>query len=189
MTACSVSSLYLVADHFSGYGLLNHVSSPTLKVVLAFLAFDLLLYGWHFACHKVPQLWQFHRVHHNDPCLNVTTAFRLHFAEVLLTNVLKAFLIVIMGIDSLMAAALETVSTMCILFHHANIRFKYESILARVLVVPFLHRVHHSTERSEHDRNFGAMLSLWDRLFGTFLHCEPKQIGIKVHHLKICLTC
>jgi hypothetical protein len=65
------------------------------------------------------------------------------------------------------------------MFHHTNIGFKYERILGRFMIVPFLHRVHHSTERSEHDRNYGAVLSVWDRLFGTLSEIEPERIGIK----------
>jgi sterol desaturase/sphingolipid hydroxylase (fatty acid hydroxylase superfamily) len=178
MSACSISTLFLIADHYSGYGLLSNLTSPALKVVLSFLALDLLLYAWHRACHRMDALWLFHRVHHNDPYLNVSTAFRLHFTEVLITNVLKALLIITLGIDSMLVLSIETFITICILFHHSNIRFKYERLLANFMVVPYLHRAHHSTERSEHDRNYGAMLSVWDRLFGTFLECEPKHIGI-----------
>jgi sterol desaturase/sphingolipid hydroxylase (fatty acid hydroxylase superfamily) len=179
MSACSISSLFVIAEHYSGYGLLTGVASPALKLILSFLAFDLLLYGWHQVCHRVDTFWLFHRVHHNDPYLNVSTAFRLHFVEVLLTNCLKALLIIVLGIDSTLVLSIETFVTMCILFHHANIRFKYERLLGTFMIVPFLHRVHHSTERSEHDHNYGAVLSVWDKLFGTFLALEPKRIGTK----------
>jgi sterol desaturase/sphingolipid hydroxylase (fatty acid hydroxylase superfamily) len=179
MSACSISTLYMIADHYSGSGLLSHVSSPALKVILSFLAFDLLLYFWHQACHCIDVFWLFHRVHHNDPDLNVSTAFRLHFVEVLITNILKVLLIIILGINSEMVLAIETFVTMCILFHHTNFRFKYERALGYFMIVPYLHRVHHSTERSEHDRNYGAALSVWDRMFGSFLELEPKQLGIK----------
>lgn len=179
MSACSISSLFIIADHYSSYGLLNQLSSPMLKVILSFLAFDLLLYAWHQTCHRVHLFWRFHRVHHNDNHLNVSTAFRLHFVEVLLTNCLKALLVIVLGIDSLLVVTIETFITMCILFHHTNIRFKCERWLGYFMIVPYLHRVHHSTERCEHDHNYGAVLSVWDRLFGTFLEHEPKHIGIK----------
>jgi sterol desaturase/sphingolipid hydroxylase (fatty acid hydroxylase superfamily) len=179
MSVCSVSTLFIIAEHYSSVGLLNEVSNPVLKALLAFLAVDLLLYFWHQACHRMGFLWIFHRVHHNDPYLNVSTAFRLHFVEIIATNTLKALLIVILGIDKMLVLTIETVVTLCIMFHHTNISFKYERILGRFMIVPFLHRVHHSTERSEHDSNYGAMLSVWDRLFGTLSEVEPKRIGIK----------
>ncbi len=178
LSACSVSSLYLIAGRHSGFGLLNTVPDITVKAVLSFLAFDLLLYGWHRLCHTSNLLWLFHRVHHNDPNLNVSTAFRLHFVEVLLTNCLKALLIVLLGIDKTLVLAIEAITTVCIMFHHTNTSFKHESIIGYGLIVPRLHRVHHSVERREHDNNYGAVLSLWDRLFGTLLDAEPKKIGI-----------
>ena len=176
---CSVSTLYWLADQFSGYGILSFVDNLATKVALSVLAYDLLLYGWHRMCHQVDAFWLFHRVHHNDPYLNVSTAFRLHFVEVFLTSALKAVLIVALGIDKAMVLAIEAITTFCIMFHHANIRFEHEDSLGRILVVPKLHRVHHSTERSEHDNNYGAVFSLWDRMFGTLVECEPKKIGIK----------
>lgn len=179
MSVCSVSTLFMVAERYSSYGLLNYVPNPGLKALLAFLAIDLLLYVWHLICHRVDALWMFHRVHHNDPYLNVSTAFRLHFVEILATNSLKALLIIVLGIDKMLVLAIETLVTLCIMFHHTNISFKNERILGQVMIVPFLHRVHHSTERSEHDRNYGAALSVWDRLFGTLSEIEPDRIGIK----------
>lgn len=178
LSLCSVWTLYTIAEHYSGFGLLNTVSSSSLKVVLSFLAFDLLLYVWHRICHNVDALWVFHRVHHNDPYLNVSTAFRLHFVEVLLTNSLKGLLIVLLGIDKSSVLMIEVFSTLCIMFHHTNVSFRFERILGGVIIVPFMHRTHHSTERHEHDSNYGAVLSIWDRLFGTLLDLEPKNIGI-----------
>jgi sterol desaturase/sphingolipid hydroxylase (fatty acid hydroxylase superfamily) len=179
MSLCSVSTLFLVATHYSGYGLLNYISHPVIKAGLAFVAMDLLLYGWHRVCHHFDALWLLHRVHHNDPHMNVSTAFRLHFVEVLATNSLKALLIIALGIDASLVLAIETVVTFSIMFHHANISFTYEKLLSRLFIVPFLHRTHHSTERSEHDSNYGAILSVWDRLFGTAAYIEPKGLGIK----------
>ncbi len=179
LSVFSMSTLYVVAENYSSYGLLNSVPNPLLKLILAVLAIDLLLYFWHQACHRVDFLWRFHRVHHNDPYLNVSTAFRLHFMEIVATNSLKALVIVIMGIDKMLVLTIETFVTVCIMFHHTNTSFRYEQLLGRFMIVPFLHRSHHSTERSEHDRNYGAIFSVWDRLFGTLSEAEPKHIGIK----------
>ena len=65
------------------------------------------------------------------------------------------------------------------MFHHANISFKGEKLLSYVIIVPSLHRTHHSTQRIEHDSNYGAVLSLWDRLFGTLSEVKSAEIGIK----------
>lgn len=73
----------------------------------------------------------------------------------------------------------EAIITFFVMFHHTNISFKGEILLGRVLIVPYLHRAHHSIQRNEHDNNYGAVLSLWDRLFGTLAELETAKIGIK----------
>ena len=73
----------------------------------------------------------------------------------------------------------EAVMTFFIMFHHTNISFIGEKLLGRVIIVPSLHRTHHSTQRCEHDSNYGAVLSFWDRLFGTLSEVHPVAIGVK----------
>jgi hypothetical protein len=121
----------------------------------------------------------FHRVHHNDPYLNISTAFRIHFLELFIIFILKAVLIIIFGIEEAMVLTSEAAMTFFIMFHHTNISSMGEKLLGHVIIVPSLHRTHHSTQRCEHDRNYGAILSLWDRLFGTLSEQMPDEIGIK----------
>ncbi|MDD5410187.1 MAG: sterol desaturase family protein [Methylobacter sp.] len=179
MTLLSVPSLLFLAEQYSDKGLLNAVSNPRWKAVLSFLAIDLLLYLLHKACHTFDWLWMFHKVHHNDPYLNVSTAFRLHFLEILFINIMKAMLIVILGIEGTLLLANEMIITVFIMLHHTNISFRGEQFLGRVMITPYLHCVHHSTRRNEHDRNYGAVLSIWDRLFGTLAELKPVEIGLK----------
>lgn len=179
MSLVSASSLLILAERYSGKGLLNTLSSPAWKAVLSFLLLDLLMFLWHKASHSFDCLWMFHKVHHNDPYLNVTTSFRIHFLELVITNFLKAVLIILLGIEEAIVFISEAVMTLFIMFHHTNISFKGEKLLGYVIIVPSLHRTHHSTQRCEHDRNYGAVLSLWDRLFGTLSELKPAEVGIK----------
>ena len=179
MSLLSIPSLLVLAEQYSDKGLLNYIPNPIGKAVLAFLALDLLLYIWHKASHSFDCLWMFHKVHHNDPYLNVSTAFRAHFLEILIINFMKAMLIVVLGIQEALVLANETIITFFTMLHHANISFRGERLLGRVVITPYLHRVHHSVKRNEHDRNYGSVLSLWDRLFGTLAELKPAEIGIK----------
>lgn len=179
MSLLSATSLLLVADHYSGRGLLSYIEGPAWKGLLSFLALDLMLYCWHRISHSFDCLWMFHKVHHNDPYLNVSTAFRLHIVELLIITVLKSAYIVLLGVDKSMVVANETLLTLFIMFHHTNISFRGEKRLGQVIIAPYLHRAHHSTERNEHDNNYGAVFSIWDRLFGTLTEREPLEIGIK----------
>jgi sterol desaturase/sphingolipid hydroxylase (fatty acid hydroxylase superfamily) len=179
MSLVSASSLLILAERYSDKGLLNSLSSPGWKAALSFLSIDLLMYLWHKASHNFDCLWMFHKVHHNDPYLNISTSFRILFRELFITHVLKAILVVILGIEEAMLMTSEAIMTLFIMFHHTNISFKCEKLLSYVIIVPYLHRTHHSTERYEHDSNYGAVLSLWDRLFGTLVEQNPAKIGIK----------
>lgn len=175
----SIPSLLALAERYSGKGLLNYVSNPAWKAILSFLAMDLLLYGVHKASHSFDCLWMFHKVHHNDRYLNVSTAFRIHFAEIIIINLMKALLIVVLGIQSTLVLASEAIITFFTMLHHTNISFRGERFLGRVIITPYLHRVHHSVQRKEHDNNYGSVLSVWDRLFGTLAELKPAQIGVK----------
>ena len=152
MSLVSASSLLILAERYSDKGLLNTLSSPAWKAVLSFLLLDLLMYLWHKASHRFDCLWMFHKVHHNDPYLNTSTAFRIHFLELFITHILKAILIIIFGIEEAMVLSSEVITTLFIMLHHTNISFKGEKLLGQIIIVPSLHRTHHSTERCEHDR-------------------------------------
>jgi sterol desaturase/sphingolipid hydroxylase (fatty acid hydroxylase superfamily) len=179
MSILSIAGLWLALEHFSGRGLLNGMRSSGWKALLSFLLLDLLLYVWHRICHQFNGLWMFHKVHHSDPHLNVSTAFRIHIVEMVITTVLKALYIILLGIDKTVVLAYETVYPLFVMFHHANITFPDEKWLGQVIVTPHLHRVHHSVERKEHDSNYGAIFSVWDRLFLSRKEVEPAGIGIK----------
>lgn len=175
----SAAPLLMMAERYSNWGMLNYIANPAWKALLSFLLLDLLLYCWHRTSHSFDGLWMFHKVHHNDPYLNVSTAFRLHIVELLIITVLKSAYIVLFGVDKTTLIANETLLTLFIMFHHTHISFAGEKRLGQIIIVPYLHRAHHSAERNEHDNNYGAVFSLWDRLFGTFTEREPAKIGIK----------
>lgn len=179
MSLLSVSSLLAIADRYADHGMFAGVESPWLQGLLGFVLLDLVLYFWHWANHHYPWLWIFHKVHHSDRSMNVTTAFRLHLGEVLLTMVVKALFVVVTGISSTLVLVYEAIITLFVMFHHLDVSFRGEQALGRLLVVPYLHRAHHSALRAEHDRNYGAVFSLWDRLFGTLTEIEPARVGLR----------
>lgn len=179
MSLMSVSSILVLAEHYGRWGLLRLIPEPAVGALLSLLLLDLTLYLWHRANHTFDCLWIFHKVHHSDPSMNVTTAFRLHFVEVVLTTAVKAAFVVLMGVEASVMMANEALITLLVMFHHANLRFKGERLLGRFFIVPYLHRAHHSVLRREHDNNYGAVFSIWDRVFGTLLEKEPERIGLE----------
>lgn len=178
LTTIRASSLFLIAQQFSGHGLLSHLADGPVKWLLAFALFDLAIYVWHFNSHKFEWLWRFHKVHHSDKSFNVSTGFRFHVFDLFLEIIYKCLFVVVIGVDAYLVLSIEIIELFFVFFHHANIRVPREQSLSRWIITPSLHRVHHSTLRNEHDSNYGIVLAVWDRLFGTRLELTPVSIGL-----------
>ena len=138
--------------------------------VAALLALDFWTYWWHRANHEIPFLWRFHRMHHSDPAMDVTTATRFHTGELALSSALRLALIPLIGIPLGALALYEFILLASTQFHHANIGLPpaLDRALRAVIVTPSMHKVHHSVEIAETNSNYTSLLSLWDRLFRTF---------------------
>ena len=166
------------------WGLLNRLDWPRwVELVLAVLILDLAIWAQHLVTHKVPLFWRFHRVHHADRDMDVTTGFRFHPVEILASMGLKIGLVYLLGPSALAVLVFEILLSGTALFNHSNLALPgwMDRVLRLVLVTPDMHRVHHSIHREEHDSNYGFALSLWDRLFRTYVP-EPKagQDGMTV---------
>lgn len=154
-----------------GIGLLHLFAAPWwVKMLLALLVLDLFTYWFHRLSHRLPFLWRFHRVHHSDPNMDVTTANRFHLGEIIISSVLRIALIALAGLDLWHLALYETLMFSIVQFHHANINLppRLDRILRVFIVTPAMHKVHHSRIRKETDSNYTSLLSFWDRLFGSF---------------------
>jgi sterol desaturase/sphingolipid hydroxylase (fatty acid hydroxylase superfamily) len=152
-------------------GLLRVVDWPApLELAAALIAFDIWMYVWHRANHRVPFLWRFHRMHHSDTELDATTAFRFHTGEILFSACLRLPVLLALGMELWQLAIYEAVLLPVIILHHSNVRlprFLDHGLLALV-VTPAMHRVHHSRVQPETDSNYGSVLPWWDMVFRTF---------------------
>ncbi|KAF0116284.1 MAG: fatty acid hydroxylase [Rhodobacteraceae bacterium] len=160
-----------------GWGLFNQLDWPaSVELLLAVLILDLAIWAQHLITHKVPLFWRFHRVHHADRDMDVTTGFRFHPVEILASMILKIGLVYALGPSALAVLVFEILLSGTALFNHANIALpvRLDRLVRLVLVTPDMHRVHHSIHRAEHDSNYGFCLSVWDRLFRTHVP-QPKQ--------------
>ena len=155
-----------------GWGLFNALDWPLwIEVILVVLILDFAIWLQHLVTHKVPVLWRLHRVHHADVDMDVTTAIRFHPVEIALSMLLKIGLVYLLGPAAIAVVIFEILLNGTAMFNHSNLRLPLwlDAGLRRVLVTPDMHRVHHSVHRSEHDSNYGFSLSIWDRLFGTYI--------------------
>lgn len=154
----------------SGFGLVPLLPVPPLvQGIVAFLLLDYTVYVWHRLNHAVPFLWRFHNVHHTDLDLDVSTAFRFHFGELLLATGYRCAQVVLIGVGPALALAYEVALEAATEFHHSNWQLPVglERLLNRVVVTPRMHGIHHSIVERETNSNWSVIFSWWDRLHRT----------------------
>ena len=160
---------------------------------LQFLAFfllkDLLEWGIHNLLHRVPWLWEFHKLHHSIEELDWIGNFRFHWMEIVVYQGLTYFPIVILGVDGRVILIIAVLVTLIGHLNHSNLNISWGP-LRYVLNSPRMHIWHHDYEWPEnrpHGVNFGIALSVWDWLFGTAYwprpavspEQQPKRLGFE----------
>jgi len=163
----------------SGFGLLNQFNlHPAATFILAVLLLDAWMYLWHRANHVVPLLWRFHRMHHSDNRMDVTTATRFHLGEHIGANVLRLGLIPLLGFQIWHIVVYEMLVVAITQFHHADVSLgRLDRWLRLVIVTPDMHKMHHSRWRPETDSNYSTFFSIWDRLACSFrMRPDPKTL-------------
>jgi len=167
----------------SGVGLAYHVALPWAAVLaLAIVAQTFASYWVHRAMHRAPLLWRIHRVHHADNAVDVSTSLRNHPLELLVTLPVSAFVTFLIGAPVSVVVAVQSIIVAAALWQHADIALPrgLDRALSRMIFTPRLHRLHHSPERAIHDSNFGELIVLWDRLFGTLNLSEHRlPVGLE----------
>jgi sterol desaturase/sphingolipid hydroxylase (fatty acid hydroxylase superfamily) len=161
------------------YGLLNCLGlAGSLRFGLALVLLDGWMYIWHRANHTLPFLWRFHRMHHSDRHMDVTTATRFHLGEHVGAGLLRLGLIPLLGFEVWHLVVYDTLVIAIIQFHHADISVgRWDRWLRWLIVTPDMHKVHHSDWQPETDSNYSTVLSIWDRLFGSFrMRADPKTL-------------
>ncbi|MBV1914859.1 MAG: sterol desaturase family protein [Pseudomonadales bacterium] len=168
----------------NGWGLLNHFTLPlSISVIISIIALDMIIYFQHVMLHAVPTFWRLHRVHHADLDYDLTTGARFHPLEIVLSILIKFAAILLLGAPVLAVIIFEIVLNGMAMFNHGNVGLPpwLDRIVRLFVVTPDMHRVHHSTEDNETNSNFGFNLSIWDRLFGTYIDQPRKgQLGMEI---------
>jgi len=153
-------------------GLLNLMEIPGwLKIIDTIILMDLVMYLWHIMTHRVPLLWRFHRVHHTDLDVDVSTTVRFHIGEVVLQALVLIGTAYFIGADFIGVLVFECLFLLSDLFRHSRVRLPswFENAYWVFFVPPSMHRIHHSVDLEERNTNFGTIFSIWDRFLGTLL--------------------
>lgn len=192
MTLQTLSSTFVLTAAVAAAAAVLPLPSPGLmaaaglpaaaQFVLGVVALDFAFgYVAHRTMHAWPTLWKFHRVHHSDPFVDVTTSFRTHPVEIAWRHLWLFGTVWVLGAPVAAVAVFRLLSTLNGVFEHANIRVRpsVDAALSLVWVTPQMHKIHHSRRRTETDTNFGNLLPLADRLLGTF---TPTQRAFAVSY-------
>jgi sterol desaturase/sphingolipid hydroxylase (fatty acid hydroxylase superfamily) len=166
------------------WGLLKRFDLPPwLETLLAVALMDYTLYLWHVLVHRAPALWRFHIVHHCDLDMDASTALRFHAGEMAISVPYRAAQVALIGVSPRALSIWQTFLFVSILFHHSNLRLplRLERRLARIVVTPRMHGIHHSTIEEETSSNWSSGLTVWDWLHGTLrLDVPQDEIDIGV---------
>jgi sterol desaturase/sphingolipid hydroxylase (fatty acid hydroxylase superfamily) len=163
-------------------GILKRIDLPRpAKTIAGVLLLDYTLWWWHWMNHRVPPLWTFHRFHHLDRDLDVSTGIRFHPGEMVLAGVFRAAQIAILGVDDEALRIWQQILLVSILFHHSNLRLpeRVDRALTAVIVTPRMHGIHHSDRWDETNSNWSSLLSWWDWLHGT-MRLDRRQSEITI---------
>lgn len=155
-------------------------------IVISVLALDFSSWLVHLVMHKNAFLWRYHLIHHSDNKVDVTTGLRHHPGDSLLRGIFFLLLIFVSGATMYGVMIYQTLVVIATAFTHANISLPswIDKGLSYVLISPNMHKVHHHWKQPYTDSNYGAVFSIWDRLFGTFttLHTSELKYGLDKHY-------
>jgi sterol desaturase/sphingolipid hydroxylase (fatty acid hydroxylase superfamily) len=169
------------------WGLLSLFSiHPILKIILGILLLDCGDYFYHRLSHNTNLIWRFHKIHHSDMEMDVTTTYRFHpFDNIGLTMTeMTTAAIFGYGVDTIIVYF--TIYLPLLFIQHTNLKFPnwFEKVFGYVFATADFHRVHHSYPQHFTDSNYGAVFSFWDRLFGTYQRAEIKNFHFGLEDAK-----
>ncbi len=164
----------------SSFGIVRWIELPLwaeLMIVLIILDFT-AQYVAHYLLHHVRPLWRFHVVHHSDTKVDATTGARLHPGDYAFREVFALGGMAVAGAPLAFYVFYRILTIFFTFLTHANVDPPawLDASLSWIFVTPNMHKFHHHVERPWTDMNFGGILSVWDRMFGTFVYGDPRQV-------------
>ncbi len=184
LTVATALFFFLIEFVPSGSAVLASTSPLFVAIiytVFLFLLDDFSRFATHFALHRVPALWAFHKVHHSAGTLSPLTVYRTHPVEVVIFSFraiavqsISISVFVFLFGSSVDLISIYGVNAILFLFNvtgsnlrHSHIQIRYGCFVERFLISPAQHQIHHSIDPRHHDRNFGAALAVWDWMAGS----------------------
>lgn len=152
------------------------VHAPSaIQIVVGVLVLDFSTgYLAHRIMHAWPAMWRFHRVHHSDDFVDVTTTYRTHPVETVWRFLFAIVPVWVLGIPAAAVVIQRLLQASNGVLEHANIRLwaPIDRALSLVWVTPNVHKIHHSRQLAETNSNYGNILTIYDRALGTYTPSE-----------------
>ena len=142
-----------------------------LLILVSMLLLDFFHYLAHLVAHHIPAIWRLHKIHHADEHVTAFSSLLHHPFESLYVAIFVTGLAVMFGVPVLVLVYFGIALAAHAVFSHADIALpqSLDRKLRWLIVTPDVHRTHHSQDLQEGNSNFGAMFTIWDRLFGTYI--------------------
>lgn len=164
----------------NSWGLLALVEWPVwVELLVAVVVLDLVAqYTVHYLLHQFPAFWRLHKVHHSDTHVDVTTGTRHHPLDFVVRELFALGGVFITGAPVSYYVFYRILTVFFTYMTHANVALPVavDRAISWVFISPNMHKFHHHEEAPWTDSNYGNMLSVWDRLFGTFVYDDPGKI-------------
>jgi sterol desaturase/sphingolipid hydroxylase (fatty acid hydroxylase superfamily) len=187
---CMISLVLLITvwTNQHHWGLINYLpfhKNAWVYYISLFILMDLCEYTYHVIMHKFDFLWKFHLVHHSDLKVDVSTTVREHPGETFVRTSFLMLWVFLLGPVATVLVLRQTVQTFSNIVAHTTFRLPrhINSVVGLIFITPNIHQVHHHYQLPYTDCNYGDVLSIWDRIFGTYAELEPQEtvFGIDTH--------
>lgn len=161
-----------------------------LLTVTLFVVRDAMRFYAHYLMHKIPALWEFHKIHHSAEVLNFFTSERFHPVDlmitsalmILVTSLVNGVFIAFVG-DTLTPLTIAGANAFWVvanifggILRHSPFPISFGSTIERWIVSPAMHQIHHSDRPEHFDTNMGGTLAIWDRMAGTLIVTEGQNV-------------
>ena len=178
--------LWINLVHSRGWGIAPMLGlAGVVEIMASLVVLDLFNYWWHRFNHQIHFLWRFHKVHHVDTHVDVTTSLRFHPGELLISTIItKAIWFIIWGPSLTAILIFQSAITAASQFHHTNIDFTdtVENAIRKIIVTPRYHAGHHTVSKRTAQANYGTIFIFWDKIFGSYQEPvmeELKTLGLR----------
>lgn len=173
-----VKTMEWTNEHEFGFLYYLHLKESWLLFLISFIFLDFGEYVYHIIMHKVKRLWMFHVIHHSDEIVDVSTTLREHPGENAIRLSFTLIWVFISGTIGWVLILRQIIQSVTTLFAHVNYRLpeSVDNIIGLVFITPNLHQVHHHYKQPYTDCNYGDVLSIWDRMFGTFKKLPAEKL-------------